>query len=190
MACREKIAHGATHVVRYRHPTDEENLEPLDNTEEGATAFFKVMDPSKYGVLTEGEPSLETTLAVTNAGAFEVGDAVDVELDDGTVDEDVVVAVDPVAGTIDVSGGLASGASEGRRARVRLGSSVPMTEYGTPKLGTVDWGFRGTLSPTHPGLSVGKEIDVEIWFDGGTASLKDLKVLCLQVASLEDCEDC
>lgn len=188
---RQKTPYRTDVPIRFQHPTDVIAQNPLDFTTDGSTCTFKVFDPAKDEVLTAAEITSATVLNVTGAGVFEIGDTVEVDLDDGTVhDAGAVTAVDPVAGTIDVTTGLASGAAAGRRVRVRLGAQVTMTEYGTPTLGRTDWGFIGILSNTHLGLEIGLEIDVEISFVGAVVGgLDALDVLCLVVRPLADCAE-
>lgn len=191
MSLRLTIPHKTDVLVRYVAPTNVgvEPNEPLSNADDGSTASFKVMDPSKSEVLSADEASGQTTLSVTGAAAFEDGDLVDVELDDGSVHETFVTTTDPVAGTIDVNDAIPSAASEGRRVRVRLGSEIAMSDFGTPKLGRRDWGFQGTLPGDHPGLEVGKEVDVEISFVGAVGGgLDALEVICAVVRPVDDCE--
>lgn len=176
-------------AIRLEHPVDEVNSDPLDFLDDGATCSFKVFDPNVDEVLSATEAGGQTILSVSNAGIFKVGHLVEVSLDSGVLHDFTLSAVDPVAGTITGAPALATTASVGRRVRRRLGSSVPMTAYGIPKLGRTDWGFVGILLRTHPGLELGLEVNVEIFFLGnGGGDL--LKVICAIVSPVEDCGAC
>lgn len=195
---RTRIPYRSAATIELAHPTDvvADPQNPLDNASDGATSTFKVYDAAKDEVLSVDEAAAETVLSVTGAAVFEVGDVVEVDLDDGTVhDAGALTAVDPGAGTVTATTGLASGASAGRRVRARIGTQVAMTEFGTPRLGTTNWGFQGLLAPNHVagGIPIDTEINVEITFLGtGTpnGNLELLKVLCLVVKPEADCRDC
>lgn len=188
---RRVIPYKTDVLVRYAHPTNVgvEPNEPLDNTDDGATASFKVFDPGKDEEISSDEASGQTTLSVTGSGLFQDGDLVEIDLDSGSVHSTSIASTDPSAGTIDVNDALPSQASAGRRVRVRLGGEITMSEYGTPKLGRTDWGFQGTLPGDHPGLEIGQEVDIEITFVGAPGGgLDALEVICGIVRPVDDCE--
>jgi len=188
---REKIPYQTDVAVLLEHPTDVLNADPLDFADDASTCSFKVFDPNVDEVLTATEAGGQTVLSVSNAGVFVVGHLVEVSLDSGIFHDFTVSAVDPAAGTVTGAPALATTASVGRRVRRRLGNSVAMAAYGTPKLGKTDWGFVGTLLRTHPGLELGLEVNVEIYFVGAVGGGLDLlKVLCAVVSPVEDCEAC
>lgn len=177
-------------MVRFEVPTDElaSPRNPLDFTNDGATCSYKVFDAAKSEALTADEASGQSVLSVSNPGSFELGDVVEVDLDDGTAhDAGAVTDVDEDAGTIQVTTALASAASEGARVRCRLGAEVAMTEYGTPSLRTRDWGFQALLLASHPAHVLGKEVDVEITFVGAPGGgLTVLSVIHGVVSSPEE----
>lgn len=183
---RTKIPYQSDVVVRLVAPTDVVNQNPLDNTNDGATADFKVFDPDVDETFSAVEASGQTEWSVTNAGLFAIGDVVEATETDGSILVGTLTAVDASAGTITSDTALAVGAAAGARVRVRLGTQISMTEYGTAALGTRDWGFQGTLPDTHPGLDIDKEIDIEIEFDGG-AGLALLKRVCAVVKVIKEC---
>lgn len=193
MSARKKIPYKTSIMVRYVHPTDVsvEPNEPLDNTDDGATASFKVIDHSKEEVISADEASGQTVLSVTNAGRFKVDDVAEVDQNDGTVHASALTAVTPADGTVTLTAGLTAAADAGKRIRCRLGSPVTMTEYGTPALGTRDWGFEGPLPWNHPGLDLDVEVDIEISFDGDPVGggLEVLEVICAVVKPKEDCSE-
>lgn len=154
--------------VRLIAPVDEETGDPIDATEEGAAAEFRVFDALRSEILSADEATGQTVLSVTNAGAFagaETG-TVEVDLDDGTVHASTLNSVDTDAGEITLAAGLPSGASAGARVRVRLGAPVTMAEFGTPARVSASWGFQGLLPDDHPGLSLDRPVDIEIGFVG------------------------
>lgn len=176
---RVKIPYKTSCVVELIAPTDVVSNEPLSNADDGSTCSFEVFDPEKDESLTSAAITGATTLYVSNAGVFVINDIVDVALTDGNRHLAYVTGVSGSAGTITINPGLASGASLGARVRVRLGNPVSMSDFGTPELEKRDWGFRGTLLSTHPGLKLDKQIDIEINFIGdpgnpGTLNLLDV----------------
>ncbi len=188
MAARKKIPFRGSGLVRFKHPTDVENSNPL-NDADTATSTFKIIDANKSEVLTAAEVTLATVLNVTNVAVFKLNDIAEIDLDDLTVhDGGPITLVDTVAGAITVTTGLASGAAIGQRVRVRLGNVIPMTEFGTAALGTVNWGYRGPLASNHPGLVLDTEIDIEISFVGSSGGGLDvLDIICGVIKPFADC---
>lgn len=184
-ATRIAIPYATDLWVQIIAPVDEVNNNPLDFTNDGATASFKVFDPNKDSLLSADEALGQDILSVANAGLFVIGDTVEVTLDDDTIHEGNVIAVDTTNGTIQLDASLPSAASTGSRVRARLGSEIPMVEYGTPKINNRDWGFRGLLSDTHPGLDLGSSVDIEATIVGGS-DLNRLRVLPAVVSTQGD----
>ena len=192
MATRTKIPYQSSATVRLIAPTDVVSSpnDPLDNSDDGASCSFKVYDPAKDQVLSADEASGQTVLSVTNAAAFKVGDVVEATQDNGVLASGTLSNVNPSAGTITSSGALAGDAAAGNRVRVRLGGEIDMDEYGTPKLGTRDWGFQGSLPSDHPGLVLELDIDIEIAFIGDVGGGLDLiENVCAVIKRKEDCDD-
>lgn len=192
MAARKKLPYRTSITVRFVAPTDVKNKNPLDNSVDSATCTFSVYDHDKDEILSAAEAGGQATLSVTNPAAFLLADVAEVDLDDGTVhDGGAITDVDPVAGTIDVTNALPSGAAAGKRVRVRLGPVVTMTEFGTPKLGTRDWGFQATLTSVHPGLKIDVNVDIEVSFVGVAVgnTLDALDVICGVIKPLADCRE-
>ena len=189
---RTKVPFQSDVPIIFRAPEDAFNQNALDNTNDGSTSTFKVYDPAKNEVLSALEVAAQVVLSVTNASAFKIGDVVEVDLDDGTVhDAGPVTTVDPTLGTITITTGLASQAAAGNLVRVRLGTQITMTEFGTAKIGRRDYGFIGFMTDTHPGLEIDLEINVEIRFVGAPGGgLDALEVLCLVVKPRADCREC
>lgn len=187
---RTYVPYRSSVAVELEHPTDvvAEPREPLSNADDGATCTFKIYDPAKDEQLSADEVGGQVILSVTGAGEFVVGDLVEVSLDDGSLHATDVVAVDGSAGTVEVTDALPSAAAEGSRIRVRLGSEVSMSDYGTPALETVDWGFRGFIDSDHSGLDLDLEVDVEIYLRNSGGTLILLDVLYLTVKPNHLCE--
>lgn len=185
MAAREIIRRSTDKVVEARHPTDVVNQNPLDNTGDSATCTFKIYDPAKDEIISAAEASAQTVLSVTNAGEFDVDDSVEVTLDNGTLHTSTVSAVDSSAGTITIAVGITDTAAAGNRVRVIVGTEITMTEYGTPDLNTIDWGFRGTFADDHPAhldpqSKTGFDIDIVIDFVGGPG-LRSVETICATI---------
>jgi hypothetical protein len=166
MMGREIFPYRTSRIIKAKHPIDVEADEPLDFTGDGSTCSFKVYDPAKDEVISVVEASGQTELSVSNAGVFVIGDTIEVEENDGSILATTINAVDADAGTITNDDALTNGAAVGKRVRRIFGAAVTMTEYGTPALDQVNWGFRGTLLSTHACHIIDQDIDVEISFVG------------------------
>ena len=187
---RERFAYQSTIPIECVAPTDVQNQIGLDNTTYGATCSFKVYDPAKDEVLSSAEASGQTILSVTSSGVFVVGDQVELTQDDGSLRVSTVSAIDAAAGTITIDDVTTDTSAAGNRVRVKLGATVTMTEFGTPKLEERNWGFRGFLASTHAGLEPDLDIDVEISFVGAGGNLDLLLVICATVVLVDSCGDC
>lgn len=166
-------------------PIDPENRVVL-NDAAGASCSFKVYDPSADESISVAEASGQSTLNVTNAGAFVVGYSAEVTLDDGTIHPaSNVDEVDTVAGTITIADSITDSAAEGNRVRAIFGTSVTMNEFGTANIDTRDWGYKETLLNNHAAhLDVRSrdelDIDVEVIMNGGVG-LISTDVLCFTI---------
>ena len=189
MAADRKFPYQSDITIRGTHPTDVsvDPHNPLDNTVDGATSTFKVYDRAANEKFSAAEALGQTVWSVTNAAKFAVDDIIEATETDGTILSGAVTAVDPTLGTITSDTALLVGAAAGARIRVRLGAQITMTEYGTPSLNTITWGFQGMLPYNHPGLDLDVLIDVEIRFVGG-AGLRQLRVICAIIKPVEECE--
>ena len=167
---RSTLPYRTSRIIKAKHPIDVESQNPLDNTNDGSTCSFKVYDPDKDEVISADEASGQTILSVTNAGIFVVGDTIEVTQDNGTILATTINAVDADAGTITNDDVTTDTCKAGNRVRKIFGSEVPMSEYGTPDLDEVEWGFRGTLLSTHPCHIIDQDIDIEITFIGNPSS--------------------
>ena len=114
--------------------------------------------------LTGTELASQTVLSVADASLYEsTVDNVVVQKDDLTFfDCGVVTAVASDSNLITVTNALDGTASKGSAVRVRLGPIITLAAYGTPATGTHDWGYRGTITPTHADLRVGLPVRIEI----------------------------
>ena len=161
----------------------------LDNTIDGSTCTFRIFDPAKDEAITVLEASGQTILSVSEAGVFVIGDQIELTQDDATIHVSTVNAVDASAGTITLDDATTDTAAVGNQIRVRLGLVVTMTEYGTPKVGERNWGFRGTLESNHAGLTDGLDVDIEVSFVGAVAGGVDyLETICATVQRKTDCD--
>jgi hypothetical protein len=172
MSAREILQYQTTTPIKLLHPTDTVNQNTLDTTNDGSTCSFKVFDANKESVLTADEAGAQTVISVDGPAKFDVGDTVEIPLDSGSIHSANIDSIELDDGTVTINTGLPSQASAGKRIKAILGSEVTMDEYGTPKIGTRDWGFIGTIESDHPGLIPDLEIDIEITFIG--AVLGDL----------------
>lgn len=191
MAGFRKIFFQSSNDVEFRHPIDvrSDPPNPLDNSNDGATATFSVYDAEKSEVLRESEPSSEVTLAVTNAGAFSLGDTVEIDLDSGSTHSALVSSIDESADQIVISVGLPSAAQAGSRVRTRLSGPTVMVEYGTASADGANWGFRGTFDADPPTFRVGQFANVETSFSGSPGGGLDLLTI-IRGQVVEDEDEC
>jgi hypothetical protein len=155
-------------VVKLIAPTDTENQIALNDAAGVVSCTFSCYDPAKDETLSAAEAPAQTVISVTNAGVFVVGDVLEIVQDSGVVkDMGAITAVSTSAGTVTCTNPLDTLASLGARARVRLGAMIGMSEYGTAKLGLINWGYKATLPDTHAGLVPDLVFDIEISFNGG-----------------------
>lgn len=185
MSARTIVGRYTDKLVRAKHPIDVVAENPLDNSGDGATCAFKVYDISKDEIISATEAIGQDTLSVTNAGRLEVDDLVEVTQNDASLHESTINAVDSAAGTITIDDVLIVAAAVGNRVRVVMGVAVPMSEYGTPDINALDWGFSGLLPDTHvahldPRSKAGFDVDIEVDFNGG-AGLRKVKTLCTTI---------
>lgn len=176
-------------IIRNKHPIDvNENI--ILNDAAGSSCTFKVYDPAKDEIISVDEASGQTIINVTNPGNFAVGDSVEIKTNDGTFDISDVASIQITNGTITMDVALTDAAAVGNRVRRIFGVAVPMTEYGTPKLDTLDWGYRGTLLSTHASQIKGQDIDIEINFVGDGAAPGTLNARETICATIQDVKDC
>lgn len=191
MAAREKYPFQSDSVIEFVRPADVVAENALDNTGDGATCTFKVYDPAKDESLSGVEAIGQTILSVVNTGVFKVGDLVELTQDDETIHSSVVstAGIDTVNGTVTIDDVTTVAAAAGNRFRVVFGTSVTMTEFGTPVFGKTDYGFRGTLADTHPVQILDQEFDIEVRLVGAVAGgLNLLDVLCGVIKPAKECD--
>jgi hypothetical protein len=119
----------------------------------------------KDSYLTADVPTLSTVLPVSQPSLYEIDvDVIALEEDFGQIRTmGVVTAIDLDAGTITTTTSSNDTSSKGGRVMVQVGDQVGMNaDYGTPALGTYDWGYEGFISSSHVGLRVGMPIRIEI----------------------------
>ena len=189
MAAREKYPFQSDSLIEFVRPVDTVAENALDNTTDGATCSFKVYDPAKDETLSAVEAIGQTVISTVNAGVFVVGDSIELTQDDGTLHATTLDAVDAAAGTVTLADATTVAAAAGNRFRVIFGSSVSMTEFGTPVFGKTDYGFRATLVDTHPVHILDQEFDVEVRLVGSTGGGLDmLDVLCGVIKPAGECD--
>ncbi len=138
--------------------------EVIDDSANGV-ASFKIYDPSKDELILADEAIGQSTLSVTNAGVFNVDDAIEVTQNDESILASTINAVDASAGTITIDNTLTVAVDVGRRVRVIFGSSVNMSEFGTANLNTRDWGYHGVFDDSisaHSDARAKEGLDVDI----------------------------
>ena len=188
---RKAYPYKSDSVIEFVAPVDVIAGNPLDNTTDGATSTFKVYDPAKDESLTTVASLGAGTLSVSGAGAFVVGDSIELTQDDGSLHSTTLTAVDAAAGTVGLTDVTTVAAASGNRCRVIFGASVAMAEYGTPVLGSRDYGFRGLLADTHAVTQIlGQIFDIEINFSGAAGGgLNLIDVLCGVVKMRSECPE-
>lgn len=177
--------------IHYKSDTLVEFLASIDESDgsaitvaSGGSCVARLFDDNKDTRLSADEATSQTVLSVNatrgNRHAFEVGDKLYIELDDGTYDSIDIASIQHADGTITIDSGLASGAAKGAAISVLLGASVTMSEFGSPEsppeATSKLWGWRGTIADTHADLEIGQEIRVQIELNGG-AGLQERSLL-------------
>jgi hypothetical protein len=159
----QEIKYLTDKLVRLHGTYDTETLSAISETLTSATCTFKVYDAVKSASALSVAVSSGVLLTVGDASLFELADTVEVRLDTTVLhDAGLITSIDLDASTITVTNAVPSIASIAAAVLVRLGSEVEMTEYGTPHVGKLNYGFRGLLEDTHPGLELWMLIDVVI----------------------------
>lgn len=169
---RIKIPYRTDLLIRLIGPQDAETGAPILAAPSGdATGELRIYDPALVATLAAAASSPDVILTVTNAAALaaSIGEPAELELDDGTRLETTISAVDPDASTVTIANPVPSGASPGRRLRVRLGNAITLAQYGTPAQESTAWGFEGPLPDDHPGLILDRAVDLELGFVGVAA---------------------
>lgn len=169
---RIKIPYRTDLLIRLIGPQDAETGAPILAAPSGdATGELRIYDPALVATLAAAASSPDVILTVTNAAALaaSIGEPAELELDDGTRLETTISAVDPDASTVTIGDPVPSGASPGRRLRIRLGNPITLAQYGTPAQESTSWGFEGPLPDDHPGLILDRAVDLELGFVGVAA---------------------
>lgn len=150
--------------IEYEAPIDNSTGDPLDNTNDGATCSFKVYNADKDSRLTLVVAS-GTIITVADVGLYQVGDIIEIELDSFDMyDCGAVIFIDVPNSKLTISNTIVGVASANRQVRVKLGSEIAMAEFGTPKVGKTNYGFRGVMPWDHPGLMLDMNVDIRMIF--------------------------
>jgi hypothetical protein len=184
MVARTTLPYRTSILVRFLAPTDAKTNDTLNNTDTGSTTTLSIFDADKDGVLladyTSGAETLQTTVLPT---AAEVGDTVEVDQNNADPWVTTIASLSPTVGTITLSSGIELNADAGNRAIVRLGSVISGTEFGTPQVGKLDWGFDLPISASHVGLTPGLDVNLEISFVGQVGGDLDVReTICATIS--------
>jgi hypothetical protein len=139
------------------------------------TAEVRLYDADKRTHLAADLLEAETTVNVQSANAFEIGDIVTMQsfvpIVPGTYSwhSATIIAVDPIADTLDIDTPLAAGqvVYEGQSVAAQLGDPISLIEMtSTPSIDTdlqaaEVWGYEGTIEAFHTGLLPGMTVRVE-----------------------------
>lgn len=127
----------------------------------GGTCTGRLFDDTKDSTVTLAVSSGDV-VEVHDASAFQVGDTIYVMLDSRAWhDGGAITVVNVVNNTLAFTNAIPSAVRLGRRVTVKIGPDVAMPAFGTPVLGTFDWGYRGIVDSDHTGLVVGMKLRVE-----------------------------
>lgn len=161
---RGRIKYKSDALVELNGPVDEATGNPITS----GTCEARLFDDRKDARLMQDASASDTVLNVSDARGFAPGDALYIELDDGTYDTLGVVSTDTAAKTVTVAGpGLTSAASATALLSTLIGAPIAMTTYGTPVVGKYDWGFRGTIPYDQAAMEVGLKLRIQIELDAG-----------------------
>jgi len=155
--------------VKFEKPIDRLSRNPLDFTNDGSTASFKVFNNDKLTQVVSGADAVNT-IVVSDASNIQIGDVIEVRLADKTMwTIGTVTDVDTDTDTLTMTFANPEDLLPGP-LRVRLGAQVALAEYGDAKVGANDYGFFGVMPWDHPGLAVGMEIEILMTFTGSPPS--------------------
>lgn len=174
-------------VVELVAPVDTVNSNPLDFDNDEAAASFKAYDPGKDTVLVSSIAAT-AVLPIDPAGQMSVGDILEVTENSGAITQGTIISISIANNTV-TTDTTVTAAAAGNRVRAVFGDSgaiqVAMTQYGTAKLGSLSYGFRGTLTWNHARMHKDNQnVDIEIRFIGSPlvgGPLNSLYVVCATV---------
>jgi len=128
------------------------------------------------GIRRRFHPIGATTLEVSGGlgSQYELGDAIEVRQDDGTLHETTVS--NRHADYLVLGDAITVAVSCGQRIARKLGADITMTIFNSAGAlpHTDDWGYQGTIADTHAGLKAGMKVRAEITLvddDGGATVL-------------------
>ncbi len=161
------------------------------NDSSGASASFKVYDPTIDEAISSSHTTGQTIINVSNIGVFSVDDSIEITLDDDAVHIANINSLSLSNSSITMSAGLPSGAAAGNRIRKIFGVSISMTEFGTANLNTRNWGYRGVLLGSHVAHSdirakdsLDVTIEIRVIESGGAVSFD---TICASIQETPDC---
>lgn len=147
-----------------------------------ATVTGRLYDGVRRALITEDLAATGTTLKLSDVSHFEVGDAVQVRLDDTlTLHDTTISAKDASASTVTLAAAIPASrtAKKGAWLQKPIGSSFAMTVYGTPAPDDQTWGFIGFYDDDIDLFDVAY-VRSEVDFDGG-AGLRLFKAMTVPV---------
>ena len=148
---------------------------PLDVSQDptatlsGGSCTGRVLDRSRMTELTAAVGIAASSFIVSDVSGFAVGDTLLVRSDTGFwMDLGAIATITSATKTITTSGVTNATAAIGNAVVARVGDEIAMPVYGTPAVGTFDWGYGGVISDQHSGLAPGMELVIEIDLQAGT----------------------
>lgn len=164
--------HQSNNTVRLLGPVNEDNGTTVD----AGTCIAKLFDDVKDTTLTADVAAGVKILPVEDASKFVNGDDIIAVFDSSGAwfDGGVTTAIDVTAKTITVTNGLTFIAQRGARVSVQLGGDIAMSAFGTPVVGTFDWGFRGPVTSNHASMKPGMIIRTERRLDASSIILTEI----------------
>lgn len=160
-------------LVRLRGPVNQQTDAAIST----GTCTARLFHDAKDTYLTAAVNTGVSVWPVEEPGLFTVNqDVAMLQREDGSYhDGGLVTAVDVSAGTITVTNALTTAnALINARVMAKLGADVAMAAYGSPVVGTYDWGFRGTVESDHAGLKPGLPVRIEITLDNSGLVLTEV----------------
>lgn len=177
---------GMDYYARIKGPEDTsvDETDPARLLDSG-TATYKSYDPGVDGVVLVAASAGAVQLQVSDISLWNASDRFEVTNDDGTFYTATIDSIVLSTGIINFTLVTPKDIDAGARIRKMFSpAAVTMTLYGTPKVGSLEWGYRGVLADTDPHQIVDQAVRVEMELDAGPG-IKLRKVECFTV--VDDC---
>ena len=166
---RIEFPYRSDRTIKAVAPVDKDTGNLLDTAGDGATCSFKVFDALIVEECAVAAAASQLLIDVTNVGAFNTNQTLNIDLDDGTAQIVGITSINFTTGVITLASTLTDTVAVENRIRVIFGVAVTMSEFGTPSKNQRNWGFKATLPDTHASQKPDREIDIEIDFIGDVA---------------------